>query len=59
MALQSMETIHLPFKIAMRNFSVRLQAPERSVDAITWVTFGLQVAEIGTPANFANSDTSS
>lgn len=54
-----METIHLPFKIAMRNFSVRLQAPERSVDAITWVTFGLQVAEIGTPANFANSDTSS
>jgi hypothetical protein len=52
-----MEITHLPFKIAIRNFSVRLQAPDMSVDAITWVTLGLQLVEIGTPAIFANSDT--
>jgi len=48
--LQSMEITHLPFKIAIRNFSVRLQAPDMLVDAITWVTLGLQLVEIGTPA---------
>lgn len=55
--LQSMEITHLPFRIAIRNFSVRLQAPDMSVDAITWVTLGLQLVEIGTPASFPNSDT--
>lgn len=55
--LQSMEITHLPFKIAIRNFSVRLQEPDMLVDAITWVTLGLQLVEIGTPAIFASSDT--
>jgi hypothetical protein len=52
-----METTHLPFKIAIKIFSVRLQEPDWSVDAMTWVTPGLQLLETGRPAIFAISDT--
>lgn len=40
--LQSILRTHLPFKMAIRTFNVRVDAPSSSVATITWVIFGFQ-----------------
>lgn len=54
MGLQSMVRTHFPLKMAMRNLRVLLQAPNGSVDAMTWVTLGLQSLLNTAPVNLAN-----
>lgn len=55
--LQSMLRIHLPFKMAIRTFSVLVHAPCASVAAITCVTFGFQNLVTVAPNMLANLTT--